>query len=45
LINSELKTFKFEEVAVGNKENDLVLKVYDDANDLLSKFVYTVYYA
>lgn len=43
-INKELKTFKFENVSVSNRENDLVFKVYDDANDLLSKFIYTVYY-
>ena len=42
--NSELKTFKFENVSVANRENDLVFKVYDDANDLLSKFIYTVYF-
>ena len=44
VINSELKTFKFEKVSVANRENDLVFKVYDDANDLLSKFIYTVYF-
>ena len=43
-INSELKTFEFKDVSVPNKENDLVFKVYDDANDLLSKFIYIVYY-
>jgi hypothetical protein len=43
-INKELKTFVFENVSVADRENDLVFKVYDDANDLLSKFIYTVYY-
>ena len=43
-INKELKTFTFENVSVANRENDLVFKVYDDANDLLSKFIYVVYY-
>jgi len=43
-VNNELKTFKFENVSVDSKENDLVFKVYDDANDILSRFVYTVYY-
>lgn len=43
-INTELKTFKFEKVSVENKENDFVFKVYDDANDLLSKFVYLIYF-
>jgi len=44
VINKEAKTFKFEKVSVPNKENDLVFKVIDDANDLLSKFIYTIYY-
>ena len=43
IINYELNTIKFEDVSVPNKENDLVFKVYDDSNDLLSKFVYIVY--
>ncbi len=43
-INKELKTFKFENVSVPNKENDFVFKVYDDANDLLNKFIYVIYY-
>jgi len=43
-LNKELKTFKFENVSVENRENDFVFKVYDDANDLLSKFVYVIYY-
>ncbi len=44
ILNKELKTFKFENVSVDNKENDFVFKIYDDANDLLSKFVYVIYY-
>ena len=43
-LNKDLKTFKFIDVDVSNIENDLVFKVYDDANDTLSRFVYTVYY-
>jgi len=43
-IDKKLKTFIFENISVSNSENDLVFKVYDDANDVLSKFVYTVYY-
>jgi hypothetical protein len=31
-------------MSVENRENDFVFKVYDDANDLLSKFVYVIYY-
>jgi hypothetical protein len=38
------KTFRFENIAVPNRENDLIFKVTDSANDTLSKFVYTVYY-
>jgi hypothetical protein len=38
-----MKTFKFENIAVPLKENNLVFKVMDDANDVLSKFVYTIY--
>ncbi len=43
-LDKKLKTFIFENVSVADSENDLVFKVYDEANDLLSKFVYTVYY-
>ncbi len=44
VLDKNLKTFKFENIDVSNKENDLVFKVYDDSNDLISRFVYTVYY-
>ena len=44
-LNKELKTFKFTNVLVWEKVNDLVFKIYDDANDILSRFVYTVYYS
>ena len=37
-------TFDFEWVDTGSRENDLVFKVYDDSNDLLSKFIYVVYH-
>ena len=43
-LNAEMKTFKFENISVPQKENNLVFKVMDDANDVLSKFVYTIYY-
>jgi hypothetical protein len=39
------KSFRFEGVSVANRENDLVFRVYDGANDILSRFVYTVYYS
>jgi hypothetical protein len=44
ILNQEDKTFRFENVSVANRENDLVFKVMDASNDVLSKFVYTVYY-
>lgn len=44
LIDKTTKTFNFENVDVSNKENDLVFKVFDDSNDMISRFVYTVYY-
>lgn len=43
-LNKDKKTFEFDKIDVWAKENNLVFKVYDDANDLLSKFVYTVYF-
>jgi hypothetical protein len=39
------KSFRFENVAVPNRENDLVFKVLDASNDVLSRFVYTIYYS
>lgn len=44
LLNKDSKTFKFENIDVSNSENDLVFKIFDDSNDMLSRFVYTVYY-
>lgn len=43
-INKIEKTFKIEKVDVSKQENDLVFKVYDDSNDIISRFVYTIYY-
>jgi len=43
-LNASTKTFTIEGVWVSNSENDLVFKIYDDANDLLQKFIYVVYY-
>lgn len=43
-INSEAKVFTFENIDTSSAENDLVFRVYDDANDILEKFVYTVFY-
>lgn len=44
VINTDSKTFKFSWVSLPEKENDLVFKVYDDSNDIISRFVYTIYY-
>lgn len=44
LLSKTNKTFKFENIDVSNKENDLVFKVYDDSNDIIYRDVYTVYY-
>lgn len=44
ILSKTNKTFKFENVDVSNKENDLVFKVYDDSNDIILREVYTVYY-
>lgn len=37
------KSFTINNFSVLQKENDLVFKIYDDSNDVLQKFVYTVY--
>ena len=44
ILSKTNKTFKFENIDVSNKENDLVFKVYDDSNDIIFREVYTVYY-
>lgn len=43
-LNPSLWTFKVEWVSVPNKTNDLVFKVFNKNEDLVEKFVYTVYY-
>lgn len=45
VINKSEKTFRFEWVDTSKRENDLVFKVYDDSNSILSKFVYSVFYS
>lgn len=45
ILDTKLKSFKFQNVSVPNSENNLVFKVYDDSNEMLSKFIYTVYFA
>lgn len=44
VLNPKLKSFKFEKVSVPNQENNLVFKVYNDSEEMLSKFIYTVYF-
>ncbi len=44
VLNPKLKSFKFENVSVPNQENNLVFKVYNDSEEMLSKFIYTVYF-
>lgn len=44
VLNTTNKTFLINDVNTSSVENDLVFKVYDDSNDMLSRFVYTVYY-
>lgn len=43
-LNKEKNTFQFSNISVWKRENDLIFKIYDDANDLLEKFVFIVYY-
>lgn len=42
-LDTTTNTFSFEEVDSSSRENDLVFKVYDESNDLISKFLYVVY--
>ena len=42
-IDKITKSFKFKKINTLNKENDLIFKVYNKSNDLMSKFVYTIY--
>lgn len=44
VINKDRNIFSFKWIDTSSSENDLVFKVYDDSNDLLSKFLYVVYY-
>lgn len=44
-IDSEAKTFEIQEFRLSEKENNLVFKAYDGSNDLIEKFVETIYYS
>lgn len=43
-INEEEKTFQIKWVSTDDAENDIIIKIYNWENELLSKQVYTVYY-
>ncbi len=44
-LNSQEWTFELTWINTSDRVNDLVFKVYDDSNSIVSKFVYTVYYS
>jgi len=44
IINSENKIFNLVWVNTGNKENDIKIKIYDSENNILWKYLYTLYY-
>lgn len=44
-LNPEEWTFELTWINTSNRVNDLVFKVYDDSNSIVSKFVYSVYYS
>lgn len=43
-LNPTKSTFLIENVDTSLQKNDLVFRIYDDSNELIEKFVYTVYY-
>jgi len=45
ILDKSAMTFQFDNVDVSNKENDLVFKIFNDSNEQISRFVYTVYYS
>lgn len=44
-LNSQDSSFKVSGLDTSKSVNDLVFKVYNDSNSIVSKFVYTVYYS
>jgi hypothetical protein len=42
-LNTQEKTFEVKNLPTENKVNDFVIKVYNGSNELLSKYVYTLY--
>ena len=45
VINSENRTFNLVWVNTSKKENDIAIKVYDTEDNLLWKYLYTLYYS
>lgn len=42
-VNKEAKTFTFKDVALDEKVNDIIVRAYDDAGELISKNGFTLY--
>ncbi|MDQ7009169.1 MAG: hypothetical protein Q9M94_02665 [Candidatus Gracilibacteria bacterium] len=45
IVNIENKTFNLIGVNTEKKENDIVIKIFDNENNILGKYIYTVYYS
>jgi hypothetical protein len=45
VLNSENKTFNLIWVNTSKKENDIAIKIYDAEDNLLGKYLYTIYYS
>ena len=43
-LNKDTKTFSFKWFILENRLNDLVFKVYDEGDNVVKKYIYTVYY-
>lgn len=43
-IDTEEKTFRVNDVPTNERENDIIIKIYDDDNSILWKELYTVYW-
>lgn len=45
VVNTKNKTFNLVWVDTSKKENDIAIKIYDSEDNLLSKYLYTLYYS
>ena len=45
IINLENKTFNLVWVDTSKKENDIAIKIYDNEDNILGKYLYTLYYS